>query len=169
MTKPRKKPTPAKPHLPGKATTPRKQDGKFAKGAPKPANAGRAKGKRNKTTIMLKEAILTAAELCGQDGRGKDGMVGYLKMLAVKERGLFSRLLEKVLPMQLHVQENPNRAMTPAEAVERLKERGLPIPPTLLALTSAKIADALNDLREDGETDELDNRRDRDGLDDLDD
>src|SRR3982074_3296129 len=104
MTKPRKNPPPAKPHLPGKATTPRKQDGKFAKGAPKPANAGRAKGKRNKTTIMLKEAILTAAELCGQDGRGKDGMVGYLKMLAVKERGLFSRLLEKVLPMQLHVQ-----------------------------------------------------------------
>jgi hypothetical protein len=80
-------------------------------------------------------------------------------MLAVKERGLFSRLLEKVLPMQLHVQENPNRAMTPAEAVERLKERGLPIPPTLLALTSTKIADALNDTREDGVTDELDNRR----------
>jgi hypothetical protein len=143
-------------HLPGKATTPRKPNGKFAKGAPKPATAGRAKGRRNKTTVMLKEAILKAAELCGSDGRGRDGMVGYLRMLASKERALFSRLLEKVLPMQLDLKDTTKKIYTPDEAAARLQERGLPVPPTLLQLTS--VAHALNDLREDGETDDLDNR-----------
>jgi hypothetical protein len=156
MTKPRKKPTIEKPHLPGKSTTARKADGKFEKGAPKPATAGRARGKRNKTTIMLKEAILTAAELCGSDGKGRDGMVGYLRMLASKERTLFSRLLEKVLPMQLDLKDTTKKIYTPDEAAARLQERGLPVPPTLLQLTS--VAHALNDLREDGETDDLDNR-----------
>jgi hypothetical protein len=46
--------------------------------------------------------------------------------------------------------------ITPDEAAARLQERGLPVPPTLLQLTS--VAHALNDLREDGETDDLDNR-----------
>src|SRR5438552_1550392 len=34
--------------------------------------AGRRKGALNKTTRILKEAILLAAEAVGQDGRGKD-------------------------------------------------------------------------------------------------
>jgi hypothetical protein len=170
---PTKKVDDGKPHLPGKATTARKADGKFARGAPKPANAGRAKGKRNKTTVLLKEAILQAAELVGQDGRGKEGLTGYLKMLAIKERALFSRLLEKVLPMQLHMkdQTEPNRMLTPEEAVARLRERNVPVPPSLLLLSttekSALIAGALNDERADGATDWLDNRRQHDGLDDL--
>jgi hypothetical protein len=106
----------------------------FQKGMPKPPNSGRAKGKRNRTTVMLKEAILTAAELCGQDGKGKDGMVGYLKMLAVKERALFTRLLEKVLPMQLNVEDKTVKMYSAEEAAQRLRERGLPVPPSLLQL-----------------------------------
>jgi hypothetical protein len=176
MTKPRSKTKSAddgKPHLPGKATTARREDGRFARGAPKPATAGRAKGRKNKTTIMLKEAVLKAAELCGQDGRGKDGMIGYLRMLASREKALFSRLLEKVLPLQLNVRDDTPRTYTPDEAAARLKERGLPVPPSLLLLSttekSALIAGALNDERADGATDWLDNRRQRDGLDDLED
>lgn len=126
------------------ATTPRK-NGKFIKGAPKPPNAGRPRGKRNKTTLMLKEAILTAAELCGADGRGKDGMVGYLKMLAVKERALFTRLLERVLPMQLNVKDTTDKIMTPEEAAQQLRDRGLPVPPSLLELRAEAIATKLDE------------------------
>jgi hypothetical protein len=126
-------------------TTPRSARGTFVKGAPKPPNAGRAKGKRNRTTVMLKEAILTAAELCGQDGKGKDGMVGYLKMLAVKERALFTRLLEKVLPMQLNVEDKTVKTYSAEEAAQRLRERGLPVPPSLIELGAASIAYRLSE------------------------
>jgi hypothetical protein len=141
---------------------PRTAKGKFVKGTPRPPNTGRAKGVRNRTTTMLKDAILTAATLVGQDGKGKDGLVGYLKMLAMRERAVYARLLEKVLPMQLHVEDKTKQMLTPEEAVAQLQQRGLPVPQSLLELSSLEgrvaIANALNDQREDGESDHLDNR-----------
>jgi hypothetical protein len=150
MTKKARKhplPPPGQPYLPGKAKTPRRLDGSFVKGI-RP-NPGRAKGKRNRVTVMLKDAVLKAAQLIGQDGRGKNGLTGYLMMLATKERAVYARLLEKVLPMQLELKDKTDRPMTAAEAVERLKERRLPIPSTLLALagpseTAVTIAGAFN-------------------------
>jgi hypothetical protein len=130
------------PYLPGRSTTARKLNGKFAKGAPKPAKAGRPKGKLNRTTTMLKDAILTAAELCGRDGKGLDGMIGYLQMLATKERALFARLLEKVLPMQFNVVDKTVRRYTAEEAILRLQERGLPVPPGLLQIAEGVSRDA---------------------------
>lgn len=62
---------------------------------------GRPKGSPNKTTALLKEAIIMAAEGVGQDGDGKDGLVGYCKFLAKSEPKAFSSLLGRVLPMQL--------------------------------------------------------------------
>lgn len=38
--------------------------------------------------------MLQAASLVGQDGKGKDGLVGYLMSLAVKERAVYARLLK---------------------------------------------------------------------------
>lgn len=58
---------------------------------------GRAKGVPNKTTALLKDAILKAAELAG----GDDGLVGYLREQADENPGPFMALLGKVLPMQL--------------------------------------------------------------------
>ena len=68
-------------------------------GRPKgqPKTGGRKKGSPNKTTALLKEAILKAAEGAG----GKDGLVGYLKTQAVKQPGPFMALLGKVLPLQI--------------------------------------------------------------------
>ncbi|MCC8950694.1 hypothetical protein H8A97_37945 [Bradyrhizobium sp. Arg62] len=129
-------------------TTPRTKSGRFVKGAPKPASAGRAKGKRNRTTVLLKEAILEAATLVGQDGRGKDGLIGYLKMLAVKERAVYARLLERVLPMQLHVEDKTAPILTPAEAVQRLRERRLPVPPPLLRLAEGTTHPAADDYED---------------------
>jgi hypothetical protein len=108
----------------------------FKKGTPKPPNAGRKKGQPNRTTTLLKDAILQAATLLGQDGKGKDGLVGYLKMLAIKERAVYARLLEKVLPMQVNVADNTAKIYTAEEAAERLRERGLPVPPGLLQIAS---------------------------------
>jgi hypothetical protein len=122
----------SKLYLPGKAKTPRRPDGKFAKGYQ--PSKGRAKGKRNRTTVLLKDAVLKAATLIGQDGRGKNGLTGYLMMLAVKERAVYARLLEKVLPMQLELKDKTVPQYTAEEAVARLRERGLPVPPSLLAI-----------------------------------
>lgn len=51
----------------------------------------------NKTTALLKDAILQAAEAAG----GEDGVVGYLSSLAKDEPVAFSQLLGKVLPLQV--------------------------------------------------------------------
>lgn len=58
---------------------------------------GRPKGSQNKTTALLKDAILRAAEKAG----GDDGIEGYLVQQAKEEPVAFMGLLGKVLPMQL--------------------------------------------------------------------
>lgn len=65
------------------------------KGSPK--TGGRKKGTPNKTTALLKDAILQAAERAGD----QDGMIGYLEKQAVQNPGPFMSLLGKVLPMQV--------------------------------------------------------------------
>jgi len=61
------------------------------------AGPGRGKGTLNKTTALLKDAILQAAEAAG----GKGGMVAYLTLQAAENPGPFLSLLGKVLPMQI--------------------------------------------------------------------
>ncbi len=58
---------------------------------------GRKKGTPNKTTKLLKDAVLKAAEKAG----GKKGLIGYLEIQATKNPGPFLALLGKVLPMQI--------------------------------------------------------------------
>ena len=58
---------------------------------------GRKAGTPNKTTALLKDAILQAAEKAG----GKEGLVGYLKVQAEKNSAPFLALLGKILPMQI--------------------------------------------------------------------
>lgn len=62
-----------------------------------PKSPGRPKGSVNKTTALLKDAILAAADQAG----GKAGLVGYLKTQAEENPGPFLSLLGKVLPMQV--------------------------------------------------------------------
>jgi len=59
--------------------------------------AGRPKGAVNKTTALLKDAILLAAQKAGGDG--EEGLVNYLTTQAQTNPGPFMSLLGKVLPM----------------------------------------------------------------------
>ena len=61
---------------------------------------GRPKGAKNKTTALLKDAILKAAENAGNK-LGKDGIISYLEEQAKENPGPFLSLLGKVLPTQL--------------------------------------------------------------------
>jgi len=76
---------------------------KIVESTVRPPNAGkgRKKGTPNKTTAALKDAILMAAEMKGEDGEGKDGLVGYCAFLAKEEPRAFATLLGRVLPMQI--------------------------------------------------------------------
>lgn len=74
-----------------------KQSGK--KPGPAKPGPGRPKGSVNKTTALLKDAILQAAETAG----GSKGTVGYLTEQAKKNPQVFIPLLGKVLPMQVQL------------------------------------------------------------------
>lgn len=71
-----------------------KETPRIGEGKPGP---GRPKGVPNRTTALLKDAILKAAERAG----GKAGLVGYLEAQAKDNPGPFMALLGKVLPMQM--------------------------------------------------------------------
>jgi hypothetical protein len=84
----------------------------LSKRRPPRAGIGRAKGVPNKNTTLLKDAIIYAAELAGRDVRAQDpeaeGLVSYLRWLAVEEAPTFGTLLGKVLPIQVAGdKENP--------------------------------------------------------------
>lgn len=73
---------------------------------------GRQKGTPNKTTALLKDAVMQAAEAAG----GEEGLVGYLKTQAVLNPGPFMALLGKVLPLQITGDaENPVQMVTRIE------------------------------------------------------
>lgn len=73
---------------------------------------GRKKGTPNKTTALLKNAILKAAENAG-NRVGSEGLVSYLEDQAEKNPVAFMGLLGKVLPLQLSGDaENPVMAIT---------------------------------------------------------
>lgn len=65
------------------------------------SKTGRAKGTPNKTTALLKDAILKAAEQAGNKVGDRNGLVSYLEQQAADNPGPFMALLGKVLPMQI--------------------------------------------------------------------
>ena len=67
------------------------------KGSARTKGSGRKAGTPNKSSKLLKDAILEAAEAAGD----KEGMVGYLKDQAQANPGPFMALLGKVIPLQV--------------------------------------------------------------------
>lgn len=92
---------------------------KSAENLPGPG-PGRPKGTPNKTTALLKDAILRAAEAAGGDETetSPGGMIAYLTTQAKTNPGPFMALLGKVLPMQIAGDpDNPLRTITTIELV----------------------------------------------------
>jgi hypothetical protein len=119
--------------------------GKFIKGKKRPAKAGRRPGSVNRTTGLLKEAILLAAELEGdvslqrlkktavygeseEEAAKRGGLVGYLRFVARKHPQAFTTLLGKVLPLQVRVEARTETIYrTVSEVREELERRGIPL------------------------------------------
>jgi hypothetical protein len=67
----------------------------------KPGNPGRKPGTSTKTTRILRDALLLAAELEGEDGKGKGKLVGYMRRVARDDMKAFCSMLGKVIPLQI--------------------------------------------------------------------
>ena len=73
--------------------------GRFGKeGVPNP---GKPRGAINKNTRLLKEAIMLAAEIEGQDGQGKGKLVGFMRKVAQEDLRAFVMLLSRIIPLQV--------------------------------------------------------------------
>jgi len=104
---------------------------------------GRPRGAVNKTTRLLKDAILQAAEEMGEmepwihkgSGtlkwkKGKGGTLGYLKWLAANEPKAYSTLLGRVIPLHVvgDIEHTHNVKIGDKQTLlDTLKERGIPI------------------------------------------
>jgi hypothetical protein len=90
-------------------------------------SGGRKKGVQNIMTRELKEAILHAASRHGEDGKGLNGLEGYMFLLASVDRKIFGTLLRAVLPLQADVVVREEVMLkTEGEVKAALLQRGLP-------------------------------------------
>lgn len=78
-------------------------------------NNGRPKGSPNKTPRFLIDTIMEAGTAFGADGKGKNGLKGYLMRLARDEPRAFAMLLSKIIPTQIKAATS-----TPREIVDAL-------------------------------------------------
>jgi len=73
----------------------------------------------------LNEAILRVAESEGADGKGKDGLVGYLKRMARKHPQLFGTLLSRAPPRTATVPAGKIVYQTEEEGLAAIREYGM--------------------------------------------
>lgn len=139
---------------PARARDASQRPGTFQKGHRK--FGGRKKGTPNVITKDLKVAIVEAAHLVGSDGKGKDGLVGYLKALAAGDTRAFCSLLRALLPLQIAPKEEEKSHLdivyrSAAEIREELARRG--VPPALLDMTPEKCVN-VDDMDDDDDDDD---------------
>ena len=106
----------------GTNVVPMKKDKRGRFGKPGIDNPGRPRGTINKNTRLLKEAIMLAAEIEGQDGEGKGKLVGFLRKVAQEDLRAFCMLLGRIIPLQVdHKEMEPEKKRTTYKSVEEVK------------------------------------------------
>jgi hypothetical protein len=137
--------------------------GKFEKGQKRLPKAGRRGGSPNRTTGLLKEAVLLAAELEGDialqefknaaqlhregdlEAAKRGGLVGYLRYVARHYPPSFVTLLSRVLPLQVRVDARTESVIrTVGEIREKMARRGVPleaVAPLLIEQQPVKLED----------------------------
>lgn len=87
------------------------------------ANNGRPKGSVNKVPRMLVDTILEAGAALGSNGKGKDGLKGYLMSLGARDPRSFAMLLGKILPTQVKLNDGmPSRRDFTATTLEAARD-----------------------------------------------
>lgn len=92
----------------------------FKKGRKK--TGGRAAGTPNKTTMLLREAVLAGAEAAGNE-LGGDGHVSYMKFMALNHPKTFFPVYATSMPQQL--EPEPKVLHTMEDLCESLREFGI--------------------------------------------
>jgi hypothetical protein len=83
------------------------RSGEFRPSRPGERRGGRAKGTPNKSTVTLKDAILRAAELAGDELKtSENGLVAYLKHQASANPASFLPILARILPKEIEAGVN---------------------------------------------------------------
>ena len=67
-------------------------------------HGGRQKGSKNKATNYMRDIMEAAAAAVGEDGEGRDGYFGWLRMMCRKHPLEFLVVMAKLQPKQFHAQ-----------------------------------------------------------------
>jgi hypothetical protein len=113
----------------------------FKKGRRK--TGGRKVGTPNKTTWALREAVLTAAEAAGNEVGG-DGLVSFLKWVALSHPTSFLSLLARSLPLQLEPEQtSPPEDDKVIHTIEEFREELIRdgVPPEALGRALLRMSD----------------------------
>jgi hypothetical protein len=78
-------------------------------------------------TRALKEAILGGCSDCGADGKGKGGLRGYMRKLAMEDKKTMGMLLRAILPADVKVELTEQKTYQSLDEVKaKLTELGIP-------------------------------------------
>ncbi len=91
--------------------------GSFKSGHEK--RGGRKRGTPNLISADYRTAIFEAAYRVGNDGNGKDGIVGYFKWVAASHPAIFSTQLGNLLPLEFAERNAPEE---PPRTIEEINQ-----------------------------------------------
>ena len=103
--------------------------GKYKKNPKREKTGGRQKGTPNTLSREAKEEIIAGLTEFGQDGKGKDGLKGFVKRVAAENIPAAASLLRAVLPMETKlnlIAEVNVPYQTLDEAIKEAIEAGIP-------------------------------------------
>jgi hypothetical protein len=86
---------------------------------------GRPKGARNYVTRNVLEALINAVNRFGEDGRGKDGLEGFLFKMCGEEPKSVMTMLQGTMPTRITVERRPKRYRTLDEIRAELAQYGI--------------------------------------------